>query len=272
MTERMAIACCWLLLMALLAARPVLAELQGSLALSGQDFDYEETDTESPQCDYSTCDTEDGVIPGLWIGLRWQRPDRFVETDLTVHAGWVDYWSPRGTSETHERILDWNLRAGLPLAQYSRTRLDGYAGVGYRDWRRSISSSDQVGPLEKYRWPYLQLGVRAQRTLGQQSRLGVDVRLLQPLDPDLEVDFRGEYDKTSFDPGSRPGFRLALEFERDLDRGMTLWLSPWYEYWELDASPRVDLTVQGAPTPSQAHEPDSETRSAGLTAGARWRF
>jgi hypothetical protein len=270
MTERIAIAVCWLLFTGLLAAHPAQAELQGSLALSGQDFYYKELDE-----DDVLFDTEDGALPGLQAGLYWRRPDRFVETELVSHVGWVDYWSPKGTSETHERILDWNVLAGLPLAQFPQSHIEGYAGLGYRDWRRGIKSTDLVGLVEKYRWWYLQLGLRAQETVADGTRFGVDARLLRPLDPELDVHFNDLYTDITLHPEERFGYRVALQVERDLQSGMILWISPWLEVWELDASSAVDLygvDAPSQPTGDKAHEPDSKTRSAGLMLGLRWRL
>ncbi len=258
-----------LALAGLLMVRAVAADVHGSLAVSGMDMNYQEFSGSV------VLDEEHGQLAGLQAALGRRDSGWSVDTDLTLHAGWADYSAPPAIrTDTHERILDWNARAGLPLVYKTTTHVDAYAGLGYRDWRRAIKSTTLAGLVEDYRWWYLLLGLRGEQYAGEHTRFSLDARLLRPVRPRLDVDFNAVYDDITVYPQARNGFRLALSAEHDLQSGVTLWLSPWYEYWELSASPQVKLWQQGMPSdaPVFAREPDSETRNAGVLLGLRWRL
>jgi hypothetical protein len=240
------------------------------LGASALAFDYEEFDTAGASLDH-----EDGVVPGITGGIRWRARDWFTESELWLHTGRVDYEAPGNvTTRTDERIMDWSARVGRRLAGTERDRLAGYAGMGYRDWRRDIQSTTLFGEIEEYRWWYASLGLRGQHSIDPQNRVGLDIRWLRPLSPQLDVQFKGPYDDIELEPRAANGMRLSLEVEHDLASGLSVWLSTWFEYWKLDASPAVTLRQNGtAVVPAQfASEPQSQTRNAGITVGLVSRF
>lgn len=239
------------------------------LGASALDFGYEEFNTAG-----ASLDRESGVVPGLTGGIRWRTGDWFGESELWLHTGRVDYTAPDATTRTDERIADWSARAGHRLAGMPGRGVDGYAGLGYRDWRRDIQSTTLSGEVEDYRWWYWGLGIRGEHPIGRRDRLAVDVRWQRPLDPQLHVRFKGPYDDVNLDPRAANGFRVSLLAEHDLPSGLSVWLSTWFESWPLDASTAVVLQQNGTPVvPAQlVNEPDSKTRNTGITLGVRRRF
>jgi len=85
------------------------------------------------------------------------------------------------------------------------------------------------------------------------------------------VDFAGRFDDLGLDLGEETGFKADLAIHWRLARATELWLATWYEYWALGRSADRVLTRDGRVV-GTVFEPRSETRNAGLSLGAVWRF
>jgi hypothetical protein len=242
--------------------------LDGWLGAGVLDFDYEEFDPGG-----ASLNREDGYLPGLNAGLRLGRGVWFAETALLAWSGRVDYTNPAVTSRTDEDILDWNVIAGRGAGAYAGIAVSAYAGLGYRHWRRDIHASPGAndGLDETYRWGYGLLGLRGERDLGQTSRVRGDLQLTRTLEPSIKIRFEAGYDDHTLDLGAANGVRAALTFEHRLDNEVVVFVSPWFEYWELGRSAVEPRTTQGVIN-GLIYEPDSETRIFGLNAGVRWRL
>jgi hypothetical protein len=234
------------------------------IAFSALDFDYTETFD-----DGSVADTENGLIPGVNLGLSLSQDRLFAETALSAWSGNVGYHGPADTV-TAEDLLDWNLLAGAKIYRHTSTAVDVYAGAGYRYWERGIRSTSTLsGLFETYDWWYGLLGLRLTHEAGESVRLGADIRLLRPVDPGIEVEFASGFDDKELDLGEKTGVRVALTLENRLDERFRYFISPWFEYWELGRS-RTEPLLQDGIIVGTVFEPMSETRNFGVNIGLVW--
>ena len=230
------------------------------------DFDYEEFDQGV------SLDREEGYLPGLNAGLRLARGRMFAETALEAWSGDVDYASATVITTTDEDILDWNVIAGRDLFAQADQRLGLYAGLGYRHWQRDIRSTPTASGLdETYRWWYASVGLRAESAVTPRVNFQADLQLRRTLDPQIDVRFKSGQDDITLDLGEANGARAAFTLEGRADHGMTLFVTPWFEYWRLGRSANALLTQNGVPV-GTVFEPRSRTHDLGINAGVRWRL
>ena len=98
-----------------------------------------------------------------------------------------------------------------------------------------------------------------------------DVQLTRTANPEIDVQFGANYDDVSLDLGEETGFKASFTLLRKMGGGASLWLTPWYEYWELGRSSDADLYRNGEPI-GTVWEPRSETHNYGVNLGVRWQF
>jgi hypothetical protein len=259
----------WLMLAAPAGVRAgdAAAHLGGWLGAGVTDIDYAEFDQGV------SLDGEQGIVPVLAAHLQLARGRLFAETTLVAGSGRVDYASASAVSDTDEDIIDWDAIAGREFLGREGNRVGLYGGLGYRHWQRDIHSTPGVdnGLYETYRWWYGILGVRGEHDVNRVVKLRADLQLTRLLDPSIKVRFAAGYDDHSLDLGTASGLRAALTLEHRLGNGMTVFVSPWFEYWQPGRSADAALTQNGMPA-GTLFEPRSETRSLGILAGAGWRL
>ncbi len=237
------------------------------LGFSALAFDYEEFDDLG-----ASLDREEGWLPGAVVQYAYQADAWLVDAGLLWLDGEADYSSPAAQSITEEEILDLELRAGWRLSGPERAPLHLLAGFGYRTWWRNIRSTASAdGVDETYRWGYGLLGLRGARQLDRQTRLIADFAATRTIAPRMKVSFRRVFDDADLDLRAKNGFRARLTMERTLRPGMTLSLSPWYEYWQLGRSADEPLLSGGVPVGS-VYEPRSESHNFGIQLALGWRF
>ncbi|MEN8166122.1 MAG: hypothetical protein ABFR65_01430 [Pseudomonadota bacterium] len=262
----------WPLLVLSIYTLPALAGDNGFttsawLGLSGTAFDYEEFDDRGV-----SLDREEGWLPGVKAGLNLEYDQVLVETSLWWSAGRVDYTSRRVDTTTDEDIRNLEILAGTWFFTTDRLRAGLIAGGGYREWRRDILSTATASGLdETYRWGYGLLGLRGEQAFNRETRVIADLHFTRTLNPKVNVDFAGRFDDVSLALVEETGFRARLAIDWQLATAMTLWLAPWYEYWELGRSADAELLRNGVSI-GTVFEPRSETRNAGITVGVIWRF
>ncbi|HUT41615.1 MAG TPA: hypothetical protein VM011_09765 [Gammaproteobacteria bacterium] len=258
----------------MLVAMPVSAfpEDDGAMRLDAwldagvMDFDYEEFDQGA------SLDREEGYLPGVSAGLRLAQGRMFAETALEAWTGDVDYASATEITTTDEDILDWNILAGRDLFAQADQRLGLYAGLGYRHWQRDILSTPTAFGLdETYRWWYAIVGLRAESAVTPRVSFRADLQLRRTLDPQIDVRFKSGHDDITLELGEANGARAAFTLEGRADHGMTLFVTPWFEYWRLGRSANAILTQNGVPA-GTVFEPRSRTHNLGINAGVRWQF
>lgn len=238
------------------------------LGATALDFDYEEFDGQD-----DSLDREAGWLPGVNAGAGLEGDRWFVESELLWSSGVVDYHSPEVESKTDEVILNLEVLAGTPLFASNSQRVSLVAGAGHRRWQRDIRSTPTtLGLDETYRWFYWLLGLRGEHVFNERTRIVADAQLTRTVKPEIDVQFKANYaDDASLDLGEETGFQASLTLNRKLGGGVSLWLMPWYEHWDLGRSSIETLYRNGASI-GTVWEPRSETRNYGISLGVRWEF
>jgi len=230
-------------------------------------FDYEEFDDQDNSLDH-----EEGWLPGLHAGASVENARWFAEAGLLWSSGRVDYHSPEANSDTDEQILNLEILAGTPLFASDRGRVSVVVGAGYRDWQRDIRSTPTMSGLdETYQWYYGLLGLRGEHEFSERTRIVANLQLTRTANPELDVQFKANYDDVSLELGEETAFKASLMLHRSIGRGASLWLMPWYERWDLGRSRVEDLYRNGVPE-GTVWEPRSKTRNYGVGLGVRWQF
>ena len=182
---------------------------------------------------------EDGLLPGVTAGLRLAPGSWRVRLAGSYHGGKVDYdgatqsGSPHKT-ETGTDIFDVMVTAGYSFAVGGSVTLAPYLGAGYRYWRRDILPNAGVrGLLEVYRWPYAMVGLDLGLFQTERFQGGIDVRLIRPIDPKLDVGISPE---TTLDLGARTGYRVSLPLRWSFGASQGILFEPFYERQEIGAS------------------------------------
>jgi hypothetical protein len=236
------------------------------LGFSLLDFDYEEFHD-----DGSTANREEGLIPGITTGVSVTQGRWFASTGISAWSGDVDYYGPVETN-TSEEIIDWNVLVGNKIYRKGRGDLGLFAGFGYRNWERDIQSTSAItGLLETYYWWYGMLGLMGEYHINPSTQLSAVVFLTRTINPKIKVDFEANYDDVKLALGEESGSRIEITLDHQLSDTMRVWISPWYEFWELGRSSTRNLTSNGIVT-GTVFEPRSETENFGVNIGVTWLF
>lgn len=226
-------------------------------------------------------DREDGLLPGVVLGLSRPKGEWLLAVETVILDSEIDYegHTTSGvpiTTRSGARIVDLHARAEWWRWQVSAWQLAPYGMLGYYGWNRDIqptrtSTGTPVGGVsEYYEWGYAALGAKA--SCGDaNSRWIADLRWWRTVDPQLSIDFQGLYDRKVLDLGERPGVRLGLTWQRQLDSHRLLSLEAYHDAWELGRSKNETLRQGGVPV-GFVYEPRSETRHTGVRAGLHFPF
>ena len=228
-----------------------------------KDFTYKEFAD-----DGELLDREDGILPGVGLGISWRWPDWYINGLATIYYNQIRYDGqtqmgvPLETS-TDELIIDSELSLAylFPRGEGGEHRV--YIGIGSRYWERDIkpgtdkNGNPVSGLFEIYEWPIGFLGGRWQ--WGGDSKLdrSLDVRLFWPVGPNMSVDLLA--DDPKLDLGANMGVRVGFPMDFRY-RNKTYRIEPFVEQYEFDRSPVV-LGV---------FEPRSKTRNLGVKFKFDW--
>ncbi len=226
-------------------------------------------------------DEETGVLPGLLLGGTVYWPTWYASLALNYYFGDMKYRGQTQSfkspalsglpinSRSNADIFDTTAITGYPLSTVTL-----YGGLGYHFWRRNIRPTtinnglQVAGILEFYSWSYALLGVDVPLFRTWASHISLNARAMRMLQADIEVNFLGYggYDNASLNLGNDWGLRLALPWTfRSSDHGPEITIEPWYTRWNLNRGNVVELTTKGAYTGSVVSEPQSKTRSFGIS-------
>lgn len=234
------------------------------LGINAADFSYRETNDQGTELN-----REDAMLPGLAIRHVSQRDQFATVLQLQINNGIANYdGETQGgdplTTKTDESIIAVEASIHTPVNLNLLAREQAFAGIGHRYWSRSIRRTTMTSELdERYRWAYWFLGASADLVVAHGWSSGIDVRLLYPLNPIIEVDISG-FDTVSLQMGARPGYRIALPFFFRDDTANTWSVEPYWEMWSFDKSGEKSLKAVGVPTGLMAHEPANETSTIGI--------
>jgi len=251
---------------------------QSNIEFSALRFDYREYDDAG-----KLLDRENGTLPGVVLGLARIEGNWSLNGRFSWHNGNVLYDGQTNTgvpvrSRTDENIMNTSVSLERRIgASTDAWQLAFYGGVGYRFWARDIratstSSGQPVDGLsEIYRWRYFFLGGKTLLYRTGMCDWRLDLQLFRPIEPTIEVDYRGRNENFTLDLGARTGWRLALPWEYRLNQRAHLKIEPYMEGWELGRSPTQTLVSNGVPA-GTVYEPRSGTRNVGVNLGVRYFF
>lgn len=183
---------------------------------------------------------EDGWLPGVSAGLRFAPGSWRIRLAGSYHGGRVDYDGATSSGNPHQTetdtdIFDLIVTGGYSFDLAKSVTLAPYLGAGYRYWQRDILPNRGVsGLLEVYRWPYATVGLELGLFQTDRFQGGVDVRLIRPVNPKLDVDINPE---TTLELGARTGYRVSLPLRWSFGASHGILLEPYYERQEIGASP-----------------------------------
>jgi hypothetical protein len=256
--------CSWLVILGsvgpLLATNAAAEGYAFTLGPSALSFHYKEFPD-----DERLRNREDGLLPGLSAGLRFAPGPWRIRFSGSFHGGNVDYDGATSSGNPHKtdtdtRLFDAMMTGGYSFGGGSSVTLAPYLGAGYRYWRRDILPNRGVsGLLETYRWPYAVVGLELGLYKTERFEGGIDVRLVRPINPKLDVEIDTE---TTLDLGSRTGYRLSFPLNWSFGPAQGILLEPYYERQEIGASPPRNGIL----------EPRSHTEIFALNLSWRLRF
>ncbi len=237
-----------------------------NVGVSLLDFGYKEFEDNG-----DLSNREDGIIPGIIVGLGVGQRNWRVETNLFYKYGEVDYDGQTqsgipATTRTIEEILDLEVQVEYWPSKY----IAAYVGNGYHYWGRDIKSgtasdgSPVSGLFEVYEWWHVFAGAKGIYYRRAGHSLGVDLRVSSMLNATLRVDLGPQ--ELNFDLGEKPGWRLGFPWTYKMDSELSLVFEPYIERWELGRSKDIFIS------PFIYWEPRSETRNYGMNFKVKVEF
>jgi|GEM_PF-1455168 len=179
------------------------------------------------------------------------------------------------TMVTRDEFYKTEMNIGAKVLNYRTFTLAPYAGIGYRYWIRGQNSLPDY--QEDYSWWYAAAGANlAFRHAG--ILLSLDAAAIVPFSLAMKTSISGTVDDLTFRIRSEPGFRVDAPARFDLvnrrEAGIFLFVTPFYELWNVGASDAVTLTSGGVPIRplTNAFEPRSSTAIYGLRTGLGINF
>ena len=230
-------------------------------------------------------DKDIGNLNGFYItaGYRssnyisWILGKPFIEAYFNKEGDTLSY---DGRLMNGSRALYFKQRAdidryGLKLGAYGdfspHGEIFGYFDLGYRSWKRDRNFMEAIDPSlilthyqEDYRWGYLGGGGGVNYRFTPKFSIGVEGELMYA--PKAFSRMRDELNNASFKLNEVYGAEIKLPFKYELVKNLTLNLTPYYTYWEINASDNVILG--GIPY----YEPDSQTHVQGILSGLTYTF
>ena len=251
------------------------AELRAGVVL----FDYLET------LDGESLDREHGVIPALSGELEVGGRRAFGRLSGRLAGGTVDYHGQ--VQAPTAPAIDGVWASGQSDAQLLEARLEGgawvdparrlavFAGVGARQWQRTIHDTVATGRdgllyqiqglSETYGWWDLDLGARYAIVETEGDGWDVEAALVQTVSPGIQVSYAGS--NLSLDLGARLGWRASTSWRHRFAPSWFAVAGLWGEGYRFGASAAKDVGGGQA-----ILEPDSRTFRLGLELGVGARF
>jgi hypothetical protein len=218
--------------------------------------------------------TESGMMKMLGVSGSFPLNDVLVmqllaegSTTTTLYDGTYQNGSPI-QSDTHNHVVRTQIALRRLLAQTSSGDLQGYAGLGFRLWKRDIQGAG--GYLEDYHMYTLPIGVQYRHFFTDHFSVGPDLsaRLLWGSVTAYLSKFPGMGD-TNLPLGEAIGFRVAVPvtFWSLFADNLSLVVTPYYELIRIGTGESVALNNSGGRgTRSFAREPASDTHQFGINA------
>ncbi len=221
--------------------------------------------------DNSVLDKDTGWLNGGFVEARYDTYHVFLRANFDMFgsdtAQYTDFHSFKfDTRELYYRV---EADAGYKLFNFRTATISPYVGIGYFWWERGRNILPDYE--EDYSWAYAAFGLNYAHRFTDRFLFGVDAALLWPFDTKMKTDIAGTIDRTTFDIKPRLGWRVQVPMSYELTRTYTYrvftFLTPFYERWNIGASPDVAATSGGVPTGDVFFEPKSHTDLYGFRLG-----
>ena len=227
-------------------------------------------------------DRDYGWLNGLDVearfetGILWTR----LSADYSwSHGATYDGALQDGTPlkmSTAERIDLYEGDIGIKVVNVETSTLTPYVGIGRRVWWRGVDVLPDY--IEKYSWYYAAIGLNYVWRI-ERLTAGADVAVALPFNMRMTTNIADSYDEATFRLKENPGVEVQLPltydvYERYPDAGKVfLFLTPYYQHWQIGASDPVQMTQNGVPvTGAVLYEPDSTTSLYGARVGLGVNF
>jgi hypothetical protein len=246
------------------------AQFNAEVGVSALNFRYKEFGDTG-----GLLDREEGYLPGAAFAIGARKGAWEVSAGGKWFRGRVDYDGQTNAgaplkTKTDQAIIDVSASVGRWFA--APLQVMPYLGVGYWRWQRDILATAISSALsETYSWGYAFAGVRLTAVHRDRFDIDFDVRAIRPIQPKIEVDFGGSFDRASLDLHSRTGWRVATPVAWRFGSTKSLSVEPFWERQELGRSANGLLKRGGAPV-GTLFEPSSKSNNFGLTVSFGLRF
>lgn len=224
-------------------------------------------------------DGETGLIPGIVLKLKNKMGSSYTEWVGSAYYNTIKYDGQTQSgipvvTDSDAFITDAHVKLGQNFDHSYGRDQSIYFGLGYRYWLRNIRSGYTIygdpvsGLLEEYHWFYGLAGYAVHFNSSANVRVGLDLRLTQMFNAEMDVAFGG-YDKITVNLGNKLGARLAVPIEIKSLKS-SLFVTPYYEILDIGKSNTVTVTSGGVPQGFAILEPRSETRNLGVELTWLW--
>lgn len=216
-----------------------------------------------------------GVIDHVGaIGIRAQYRGSDVDYDGATQSGTPVKSKGRDSVLGIEVTYGWTFRPG-------GIRVTPYSGIGYRNWRDRIEDSTTAGgtPVYGYRreivYFYLPVGLHfadaGSERWGWTARAQGNYLIRGKVYSHLEDTDPG-YDTLNNTQKHGYGYEVAVAWSYHFndDRWVGFFVEPYYTYWKIKDSDKVDLNYYGVPI-GYAYEPANKTKVVGVRVGWEYR-
>jgi hypothetical protein len=149
-----------------------------------------------------------------------------------------------------------------------------YAGIGYWWWKRGEDMLPDY--LEKYSWYYAVAGINCVWRLNRWS-VGADVSAHLPFDMKMRTNTAGTTNEAVFSLAKIVGYSVELPATYYISRperkaGFFIFLTPYYQYWPIGASPAITVTRTDGSGSILVYEPTSRSSFYGVKSGLGANF
>lgn len=247
-----------------------------SLAYNGYWFSYKETEGSK------VLDKDTGWINGGFIEYRGDTDFLFFRINVDISGSNSAKYegslqdgygntTPYSTT-TKEMFFQQEINGGFKLLKLNDFIISPYAALGYRDWLRGENKGYDYE--EEYTWLYIGIGFNLVYYISN-WKFGLEALFEYPVDPEMRTNLAGQVDDATFKLKPKPAYyinaTINYTFYKKNFKSIFVFISPYYQRWNIGASDTVTLTQNGTPV-AYAYEPSSHTDIFGGRLGIGMSF
>lgn len=167
--------------------------------------------------------------------------------------------------EEQNEISRYGVKFGAYRDLFEDAELFWYFDLGRRVWDRGENQiiGGVITYLEKYHWIYYGIGAGINYPFTRRITMGLDLSCLTTIDPKMKAYLN---EGATFELENVYGFDVKIPIKYRLKKNLSLDLTPYFTYWNIDASDPE--TISG----TAYVEPDSRTHIEGVLIGLSYYF